>query len=91
MSGTTINPPVGVRGSESGKGWKHRDACGARPSHLDLIRKKLFLFIVSIAFLLTLLAPFLVFSQVTAGTLSGTVTSESGFRTPNAHLSIRNC
>jgi len=40
--------------------------------------------------LLTLLVPFLVFSQVAAGTLSGTVVSESGSRILNAHLSIRN-
>jgi len=90
MHGTTINAPVGVHGSEAGKGWKHRDIRGARPSHLDLVRKKLVLFLASIAFLITLLVPFLVFSQVPAGTLSGIVTSESGSRIPNAHFSIRN-
>ncbi len=90
MSGTTINAPAGVHGGVAGKGWKPRDIRGARPSHLDLVGKKLILFVASIAFLLTLLAPFLVFSQVAAATLSGTVTSESGFRIPNAHLSVRN-
>ncbi len=77
MSGTTINAPAGVHGSE-------------RPSHLDLAGKKLVLFVASMAFLLTPLVPFPVFSQVAAGTLSGTVTSESGSPIPNAHLSIRN-
>jgi len=90
MFGTTTNAPAGVHGSEAGKGWKHRGVRGAGPSHLDFARKKLVLFIASIAFLVTLLVPFLVFSQVAAGTLSGTVTSESGSRIPNAHLSIRN-
>src|SRR5882672_3800363 len=90
MSGTAINPPGGVCGSEVGKGWKHSDIREARPSHLDLVRKKLVPFVASIAFLLTLLLPFLVFSQVPAGTLSGIVTSESGSRISNAHLSIRN-
>jgi len=90
MSGTAINPPGGVCGSEVGKGWKHSDIREARPSHLDLVRKKLVPFVASIAFLLTVLVTFPVFSQVPAGTLSGIVTSESGSRIPNAHLSIRN-
>ena len=90
MSGTTIGTPVGVHDSEAGKGWKYSDIRGARPSHLDLVRKKLALFVASITFLITLLVPFLVFSQVPAGNLSGIVTSESGSRIPNAHLSIRN-
>src|SRR5467141_1564277 len=90
MSGTAINPLGGVCGSEVGKGWKHSDIREARPSHLDLVRKKLVPFVASIAFLLTVLVTFPVFSQVPAGTLSGIVTSESGSRIPNAHLSIRN-
>src|SRR6267143_570918 len=90
MSDTAINAPAGIRGSEAGKGCKRSDIRRSRPSHLDLVRKKLVLFLASIAFLLTLLVPFPVFSQVAAGTLSGTVTSKSGSRISNAHLSIRN-
>ncbi|HYR89898.1 MAG TPA: carboxypeptidase regulatory-like domain-containing protein, partial [Terriglobia bacterium] len=90
MSGTTIGTPVGVHGSEPRKGSKHRDIRGAHPSHPGLVGKKLVLFLASMAFLPTLLVPVVVFSKVPAGTLSGTVASESGSRIPNAHLSIRN-
>ena len=80
MSGTTINALVGVRGSEAGKGWKQSDICGARPSLLYLVGKKLVLFAASIAFLLTLLAPFLVFSQVAAGLITSTQTPSRQIR-----------
>jgi len=90
MSGMTANAPGGLHGSEAREGLKHRNNRGARPSQLDLVRGKLVLLPASIAFLLSLLVPFLVFSQVTARNLSGIVTSESGSRIPSAHLSVRN-
>jgi len=90
MLGATIHTPASVRGSEAGKSWKHTEIRGARPPYLDSAGKKLVLFLASIAFLLTPLVPIPVFSQVASGTLSGTVTSETGSRIPNAHLSIRN-
>ena len=90
MSGTTTNTAGGVDVSEAGKGWKNSDICEARPSQLDSLRGKRILFRASIAFLLTLSVPVPGFSQVAAGSLSGTVTSESGSRIPNAQLSIRN-
>lgn len=71
-------------------GRKHRDIRRARQSNLEFVRRKLIFHRASIAFLLILLVPILVFSQVAARTLSGIVTSESGSRIPNAHLSIRN-
>jgi hypothetical protein len=90
MSGTKAKTCEGVHGSEVGMGWKHRGIRRARLSHLDLTRRKLIFLRASIAILLTLLVPILVLSQVGAGTLSGTVTSESGSRIPNAQLTIRN-
>src|SRR6266852_2172204 len=90
MSGMTANSPGGLLGSVAREGLKHRNNRGARPSQLDLVREKLVLLSASIAFLLSLLVPFLVFSQVTARNLSGIITSESGSRIPSAHLSVRN-
>ncbi len=90
MSGITAQTSGGIVGCEAGKSWMHREIRGARPSDLDSLSGKLILYLASIAFLLTLLAPFVVFSQMAARTLSGTVTSVSGSRIPNAHLSIRN-
>src|SRR6266852_3501239 len=90
MSGMTANSPGGLHGSVAREGLKHRNNRGARPSQLDLVREKLVLLPASIAFLLSLLVPFLVFSQVTARNLSGIITSESGSRIPSAHLSVRN-
>src|SRR5258708_35043141 len=90
MSGITAQTSGGILGCEAGTSWVHSEVRGARPSDLDSLSGKLILYPASIAFLLTLLAPFLGFSQVAARTLSGTVTSESGSRIPNAHLSIRN-
>src|SRR5260370_8933664 len=90
MSGITAQTSGGILGCEAGKGWMARGVGGARTSDLDLLSGKLSLYLVAIAFLLTLLAPFVVFSQMAARTLSGTVTSVSGSRVLNAHLSIRN-
>ena len=90
MSGITAKTPGGVQRSEAGKIWKQRAVRGARLLQVVFARRKLVLFLASTAFLLILLVPIPAFSQVTAGTLSGTVTSESGSRIPNAHLSIRN-
>src|SRR5260370_17961129 len=90
MSGITAQTSGGILGCEAGKGWMHSEVRGARPSDLDSLSGKLILYLASIAFLLTLLAPFVVFSQMAARTLSGTVTSVSGSRVLNAHLSIRN-
>src|SRR5258705_10034 len=84
MSGVTANLPGGLHS------LKHRDNRGTRPSQLNLARGKRVLLPASIAFLLSVLVPFLVFSQSTARTLSGIVTSEAGSRIPSAHLSIRN-
>ncbi len=90
MSGITAQTSGGILGCEAGKSWMHREVRGVRRSRLDLLSGKLIPYLASIAFLLTLLVPFLVFSQTTASTLSGIVTSGSGSRIPNAHLSIRN-
>jgi hypothetical protein len=90
MSGITAQSSRGMLGSEAGKSWMHREIRGARPSPLDLLSRKRVPYLASIAFLLTLLVPFLVFSQVAARTLSGIVTSGSGSPIPNAHLYIRN-
>src|SRR5712664_165105 len=90
MSGITAQTSGGILGCEAGKSWINSEVRGARPAHRDLISGKPILYPASIAFLLTLLAPFLVFSQVAARTLSETVTSVSGSRIPNAHISIRN-
>src|SRR5258708_16398722 len=90
MSGITAQTSGGILGCEAGKGWMHSEVRRGRPAHRDLISGKLILYPALIAFLLTLTVPFPVFSQVAARTLSGTVTSVSGSRIPNAHLSIRN-
>src|SRR5260370_19221455 len=90
MSGITAQTSGGILGCEDGKSWMHREIRGARPSDLDSLSGKLILYLASIAFLLTLLPPFVVFSQMAARTLSGTVTSVSGSRISNAHISIRN-
>src|SRR5712664_2274973 len=90
MSGITAQTSGGILGCEAGKSWVHSEVRGGRPAHRDLISGKLILYPALIAFLLTLTVPFPVFSQVAARTLSGTVTSVSGSRIPNAHLSIRN-
>lgn len=90
MSGMKAKTSDFAHGSEPGMGRKHRDIRRARQSNLEFVRRKLIFHRASIAFLLILLVPILVFSQVAARTLSGIVTSESGSRIPNAHLSIRN-
>src|SRR5260370_812638 len=84
MSGITAQTSGGILGCEAGKSWMHREVRGVRRSRLDLLSGKLIPYLASIAFLLTLLVPFLVFSQTTASTLSGIVTSGSGSRIPNA-------
>src|SRR5713101_672310 len=90
MSGITPKSPGALRGSDAGKSWKREYIRGARLSHLELFRLKLALALAPIAFLLIFLTPFRAFSQMAAKTLSGKVTSESGSRIPNAHLSILN-
>src|SRR5260370_31723260 len=90
MSGITAQTSGGILGGEAGKSWMRSEVRRVRSSDLDLLSGKLILYLASIALLLTLLAPFVVFSQMAARTLSGTVTSVSGSRVLNAHLSIRN-
>src|SRR5207245_10683651 len=70
MSGTAINPPGGVCGSEVGKGWKHSDIRVARPSHLDLVRKKMDPFVALIAFLLHVMMTFHVLFLVAGLTIT---------------------
>ncbi len=90
MYGITPKSPGDLRGPDAGKSWKQeyiRDVC---LSHLELFRLRLVLALAPIAFLLIFLTPFPVLSQVAARTISGKVTSETGSRISNTHLSILN-
>ncbi len=90
MSGIMPKSPGDLRGSDAWESWKEEYKRGVCPSHPELFRQKLVFALTPIAFLLIFLTPFRVFSQASARTISGKVTSKSGSRVPSAHLSIRN-
>ena len=90
MPRKTPKSPEGVLGSEAAKKWKGKATRGACLSHFGLLCVKLVLLLAPTAFLQTLLLPISVFSQAAMRTLSGVVTSDSGFGISKAHLSIRN-